>query len=149
MNKFLPIIFKNIKFILISLLIGNLFSLSTNSAPKFMAVEGQFPWFTNGLLAAKAICMEEVGEIKQGKALWTFENVLLKNKPIARDYYFKYIKADKESYSEFVLYALDQVSMVYKNLSSEEKEKYNKLPWRKKKNYLPKDNCEKHLNADY
>ena len=149
MNKFLPIIFKNIKFILISLLIGNLFSLSTNSAPKFMAVEGQFPWFTNGLLAAKAICMEEVGEIKQGKALWTFENVLLKNKPIARDYYFKYIKAEKESYDEFVLYALDQVSMVYKNLSSEEKEKYNKLPWSKQKNYLPKSNCEKHLNADY
>ena len=149
MNKFLTITFKNIKFILISLLIGNLFSLSTNSAPKFMAVEGQFPWFTNGLLAAKAICMEEVGEIKQGKALWTFENVLLKNKPIARDYYFKYIKAEKESYDEFVLYALDQVSMVYKNLSSEEKEKYNKLPWSKQKNYLPKSNCEKHLNADY
>ena len=149
MNKFLPITFKNIKFVFISFFIGNLFSLSTNSAPKYMAVEGQFPWFTNGLLAAKAICMEEVGEIKQGKALWTFENVLLKNKPIARDYYFKYIKAEKESYDEFVLYALDQVSMVYKNLSSEEKEKYNKLPWSKQKNYLPKSNCEKHLNADY
>ena len=149
MNKFLPITFKNIKFVFIILFIGNLFSFSTNSAPKFMAIEGQFPWFTNGLLAAKAICMEEVGEIKQGKALWTFEKVLLKNKPIARDYYFKYIKADKESYNEFVLYALDQVSMVYKNLSSEEKEKYNKLPWRKQKNYLPKNNCEKHLNADY
>ena len=149
MNKFLPITFKNIKFVFISFFIGNLFSLSTNSAPKFMAVEGQFPWFTNGLLAAKAICMEEVGEIKKGKALWTFENVLLKNKPIARDYYFKYIKAVNESYSEFVLYALDQVSMVYKNLSSEEKEKYNKLPWSKQKNYLPKSNCEKHLNADY
>ena len=149
MNKFLTITFKNIKFILMSLFIGNLFSFSTNSAPKFMAVEGQFPWFTNGLLAAKAICMEEVGEIKQGKALWTFENVLLKNRPIARDYYFKYIKAEKESYDEFVLYVLDQVSMVYKNLSSEEKEKYDKLSWREQKNYLPKNNCEKHLNADY
>ena len=149
MNKFLTITFKNIRFILISLFIGNLFSLSTNSAPKYMAVKGQFPWFTNGLLAAKAICMEEVGEIKQGKALWTFENVLLKNRPIARDYYFKYIKAEKESYDEFVLYVLDQVSMVYKNLSSEEKEKYNKLPWSIQKNYLPKSNCEKHLNADY
>ena len=54
---------------------------------------------------------------------------------VSLDYYFKYIKAEKESYDEFVLYALDQVSMVYKNLSSEEKEKYNK---KRTKNVLDK-----------
>ena len=134
---------------ILSVILFPFFSSNAYAVPKFKAVEGTFPYFTNGIMAAKAICMEEVGEIKKGKALWTFENKMIENDPIAKQYYYEYIKPDKEGYEEFVLYALDQVAMVYKNLSTEEKENYRKaikgLSIEKRMKYLPENNCEKLL----